>query len=716
VKATDLGSAQVLKHLDMFLVSDAFGDIHLDSRGMGLYDGDTRILSCSVLRIAGERPVVLYSDPGGSWRGVVQATNPEFRKDPGDKMGGDERILRQTISIARERTIAEAYRERLDIENHGPITFDCNVELEFDADYADIFEVRGYSRPARGKLLPIEATADGGLVFGYLGLDGVTVRTHFAFDPAPTLQPARDDQDGSVVARWTSLLRPGERRQIAWSVHASREPAQRVHALDPDALDPANAHASWLSTSSVIETDHELVNQVILRSLDDLCLLESTDPLGDRFIAAGVPWFSTLFGRDSLITSLQTVSFAPRLAIQSLEILAKRQATAVDAWRDAEPGKILHEFRTGEMSRTGELPFAPYYGSIDSTPLWLILLGETHDWTGDDGLVDRLWPNALAALEWIDRWGDRDGDGFVEYERRAETGLRNQGWKDSIDSIRWLDGTLAETPIALAEVQGYVFDAKRRIARLARRRGEAGLADRLENEASVLQRRFAEHFRLPDGSIAMALDGAKRAVDTIGSNAGHALWSGIVQAEHAPAVAAALGSSAMVSGWGLRTFAADQPGYNPIGYHTGTVWPHDTAIAAAGLRRYGFDDAADVLSSGMLAAAQHFSAFRLPELFCGFDRASTGAPIAYPVACSPQAWAAGAALMLIRTMLGLQADAPNRRLTLDRPILPAGLTKVVIRGLWVGDASCDLLLHRWRGLTSAEVLRKDAQLEVVVRL
>jgi glycogen debranching enzyme len=715
-KATDLGSAQVLKHLDMFLVSDAFGDIHLDSRGMGLYDGDTRILSHSVLRIAGERPVVLYSDPGASWRGIVQATNPEFRKDPGDKMGGDERILRQTISIARERTVAEAYRERLTIENHGPITFDCNVELEFDADFADIFEVRGYSRPARGTLLSIEATADGGLVFGYVGLDGVTVRTHCAFDPAPTLEPTRDDQGGSVIARWTSLLRPGETRQIAWTVHASRDPAQSVLALDPDALDPAHAHASWLSNSSVIETDHELINEVIRRSLDDLCLLESTDPIGDRFIAAGVPWFTTLFGRDSLITSLQTVSFAPRLAIQSLEILAKRQATTVDAWRDAEPGKILHEFRTGEMSRTGELPFAPYYGSIDSTPLWLILLGETHDWTGDDGLVDRLWPNALAALEWIDRWGDRDGDGFVEYERRAETGLRNQGWKDSSDSIRWLDGSLAETPIALAEVQGYVFDAKRRIAGLARRRGEAALAERLENEASVLQRRFAERFRLPDGSIAMALDGAKRAVDSIGSNAGHALWSGIVRAEDAPAAAAALGSSAMVSGWGLRTFGANQPGYNPIGYHTGSVWPHDTAIAAAGLRRYGFDDAADVLSSGMLAAAQHFPAFRLPELFCGFDRASTGAPIAYPVACSPQAWAAGAALMLIRTMLGLQADAPNRRLTLDRPILPAGLTKVVIRGLRVGDASCDLLLHRWRGLTSAEVLRKDAWLEVVVRL
>ncbi len=716
MKATDLGSAQVLKHLGIFVVSDRFGDIHPDARGMGLYDGDTRILSCSALRIAGERPVVLYSDPGASWRGIVQATNPELRKDPGDKMGGDGRILRQTISIARERTVAEAYRERLTIENHGPITFECDIELELDADFADIFEVRGYARPGRGTLLPIEATSEGGLDFGYLGLDGVRVRSHLTFEPVPTLGPGRDEQGGSVAARWTGPLRPGERREITWTVRASREPAQSAPGLDPDALDPARAHARWLGDCSTIETDHELISEVIRRALDDLCLLESTDPLGDRYVAAGVPWFATLFGRDSLITSLQAVSFAPQLAIQALEILAKRQATAVDAWRDAEPGKILHELRTGEMSRTGELPFAPYFGSIDSTPLWLILLGETHDWTGDDGLVDRLWPNALAALEWIDRWGDRDGDGLVEYERRGETGLLNQGWKDSSDSIRWRDGTFAETPIALAEVQGYVFDAKRRIARLARRRGDGVLAERLEADASLLQRRFAERFLLPDGAIAMALDGAKRAVDGIGSNGGHALWSGIVREEDAPAAAGALGSSAMVSGWGLRTFAAAQAGYNPIGYHTGSVWPHDTAIAAAGLRRYGFDEAADALASGLLAAAQHFPAFRLPELFCGFDRVATGAPIAYPVACSPHAWAAGSVLMLLRTMLGLQADAANRRLTLDRPILPAGLTKVILRGIRVGDASCDLLLHRWRGLTSAEVLRKDAGLEVVVRL
>ena len=718
VRATDLGSAQVLKHHDLFLLSDAFGDIHPDSRGLGLYDGDTRVLSCSVLRVAGERPVVLHSDPGGSWRGTVIATNAELRKDPGDKMGSDGSIERQTISIGRERTLSDAYRERLEIQNHGPVTFELDIQLELDMDAADIFEVRGYARAARGKLLPIEATTDGGLSFGYAGLDGVTVRAVVTFDPVPVLGPSPDATGGAVVATWTSSLGPGERRIVEWNVRTSHDPPTPRELAPPhaDAADPARVHATWLAGNVSVETDHEVVNNVIRRSMDDLCLLGSTDSDGRSFIAAGVPWFASLFGRDSLITSLQSVAFAPRLAVQTLEILAAGQATAVDAWRDAEPGKILHEFRTGEMTRTGELPFSPYYGSIDSTPLWLILLGETYDWTGDDALVDRLWPNVLAALHWIDEWGDRDGDGFVEYERRAPSGLLNQGWKDSSDAFRWMDGTPAQTPIALAEVQGYVFDAKRRMARLARRRGDDALADRLEAEAAALKRRFAEHFLLPGGFIAMALDGAKRPLDTIGSNAGHCLWTGIVEAEHAGGVVEVLGSAEMASGWGLRTLATDQPGYNPIGYHTGTVWPHDTAIAAAGARRYGFDVVGGKLSGGLLAAAQLFPAYRLPELFCGFDRETTTAPVAYPVACSPQAWAAGAPLMLIRTMLGLRADSSARQLTLEKPDLPPDITKIVVRGLRVGTASCDLLLHRWRGLTSAEVLRKDGPLEVIVRL
>ena len=723
IRATDLGSAQVLKHRDLFLLSDGFGDIHPDSRGLGLYDGDTRVLSCSVLRVAGERPVVLHSDPGGSWHGTVIATNAELRKDPGDKMGQDGSIARRTISIGRERTLSDAYRERLEIQNHGPFAFDLDVELELDMDAADIFEVRGYARPKRGTLLPIEMETAGTLVFGYLGLDGVTVRTRIEFDPAPAFAPSPDYDGGAVVAMWDGLLAPGDSRIVTWRVSTTRESAAGVASTasgttaDPASTDPGAVHAAWREETVDIETDHEVVNQVIRRSMDDLCLLRSTTADGDEFIAAGVPWFATLFGRDALITSLESVAFAPRLAVETLTVLARHQATALDPWRDAEPGKILHEFRTGEMTRTGELPFSPYYGSVDSTPLWLILLGETHDWTGDDALVDRLWPNVLAALGWIDDWGDRDGDGFVEYERRAASGLANQGWKDSGDAIRWADGSLAATPIALAEVQGYVFDAKRRVARLARGRGEFDLADRLEIQAAALKRRFAEAFTLPDGYLAMALDGDKRPVDTIGSNAGHCLWSGIVETgAAAAAVVETLGSPAMSSGWGLRTFGADQPGYNPIGYHIGTVWPHDTAFAAAGARRYGFDGVGGRLSGDLLAAAHHFPAYRLPELFCGFDRASTGAPVAYPVACSPQAWAAGSPLMLIRTMLGLHADAALGQLTLEKPDLPKDITKIVVKGLRVGDASCDLLLHRWRGLTSAEVLRKDGPLEVIVRL
>lgn len=720
IRATDLGSAQVLKHQDLFLLSDGYGDIVLDSRGLGLYHGDTRVLSCSVLRIAGERPVVLHSDPGGSWRGTVITTNAEFRKDPGDKMGQESSIARQTISIGRERTLSDAYRERLDIQNHGPVTFELEVELELDMDAADIFEVRGYARPARGKLLPIRVEADGGLTFAYTGLDDITVRTRVMFDPPPELSAPADAGMGSIVARWAGDLAPGASRVITWEVSASRDPGDGplppAALADRDDADPGATHAAWHAETVDIETDHEVINHVIRRSMDDLCLLRSTTSDGDPFIAAGVPWFATLFGRDALVTSLQTVAFAPRLATETLEVLAKHQARDVDAWRDAEPGKILHEFRIGEMTRTGELPFSPYYGSIDSTPLWLILLGEVHDWTGDDALVDRLWPNVLAALAWIDDWGDRDGDGFVEYERRAPSGLMNHGWKDSGDAIRWADGTLASTPIALAEVQGYVYDARRRIARLARARGDFDLADRLEGQAGQLRKRFAEAFTLPGGYLAMALDGDKRPVDTIGSNAGHCLWSGIVEPGAAKVIAEALGSPAMSSGWGVRTLASDQAGYNPIGYHTGTVWPHDTAIAAAGARRYGFDAVGGRLSGGLLAAAHHFPAYRLPELFCGFDRDSTGAPVAYPVACSPQAWAAGAPLMLIRTMLGLHADASLGQLTLEKPDLPKDITKVVVKGLKVGEASCDLLLHRWRGLTSAEVLRKDGPLEVIVRL
>jgi glycogen debranching enzyme len=408
----------------------------------------------------------------------------------------------------------------------------------------------------------------------------------------------------------------------------------------------------------------------------------------------------------------------PDVARETLRVLADWQATEDDPDRDMEPGKILHELRVGELARTGELPHRPYYGSVDATPLWLVLLDETYRWTGDLEMVRSLWPNALAALKWIDTYGDRDGDGFVEYERRTPAGLLNQGWKDSGDAIRHRDGSVAVAPIALVEVQGYVYDAKRRMASLAERLDEPELAKRLNLEADELRRRFDEAFWMPDVQFyAIALDRDKRQVGTIGSNPGHCLWSGIVPAERADAVVDRLLDPSMDCGWGIRTYASGQPGYNPVGYHTGAVWPHDNALIAAGMKRVHRHDAADRIASRIFEAAQHSPDFRLPELFCGFDRGLAEMPVPYPVACSPQAWSAATSLSLLQTMLGMHADAARDLLELDRPHLPAWLGKVTVHELQVGERTVDLLFHRWRGsTTSAEVLRRDGPLELVIRV
>jgi len=569
------------------------------------------------------------------------------------------------------------------------------------------------------------------------GLDGRRRSTHIAFsEPAQAFGPIdnrSDDQvlsGGSVRFTWELSLEPGERHELGWTIWpTTTETSDRRAADDRPATlfpepprvtgdDGAGAYHAWGRGTTAIQTDHELFNLTLNRSLADLRLLINDGPGPDqRYVAAGVPWFATLFGRDALISSFQSLAFRPQIAVETLEVLAAYQATESDDWRDADPGKILHELRTGEMALAGELPHTPYYGSIDSTPLWLILFAATYDWTGDKAFVDKLWPNALRALEWIDRYGDLDGDGFVEYERRSSRGLVNQGWKDSGDCIRDRHGTLATVPVALAEVQGYVFDAKRRIAELAAMRGDETLAARLRSEAEVLRRRFEDAYWVEDERYyAMALDGAKRQMDAFGSNAGQCLWSGIASPARARDVADRLMSPAMFSGWGIRTYAADQPGYNPIGYHTGSVWPHDTSLIAAGLKRYGFDEESNRLVGHVFQAAQHFPDFRLPELFCGFDRDHSALPVPYPVACSPQAWAAGASFLFVETMLGLRAKAGQHELELHHPKLPDWLGKVTLTNLRVGDASVDLLFHRWRGTTSAEVLRKVGDVSVTIRL
>jgi glycogen debranching enzyme len=747
VPATDLGSVLTLKHGTLFLLTDHFGDIHPDTRGLGLYRGDTRILSCASVRLNGTRLALLQAPAGATYQGAIEMTNPGPR-DVHEKIQpeADVELARRTLGVRRERLLAGALRERLRIVNHAEHPAPVEVELEFGNDGADIFEVRGYPRPERGLLRAIAADASGRrIAFRYDGLDGVRRTTHVAFSEAAVVRPSGSEGEGEapagsqVAVRWRFTLEPGVERTVEWRVWDEARPIPAGLEADVETTDlaagdgaadlfpsappvrgdeAAAAYHAWTRGTTAVESDHELFNLTIRRSVADLRLLvnDGPDP-GERYVAAGVPWFATLFGRDAIIISLQSLAFRPQIAIETLGVLAARQATAIDDWRDAEPGKILHELRTGEMARAGELPFTPYYGSIDSTPLWLVLLGATFDWTGDRALLDRFWPNAMAALEWIDRYGDRDGDLFVEYARRSERGLVNQGWKDSADAVRDRRGRLVDAPIALVEVQGYVYEAKRRMSHLATVRGDNELAARLDREAEALRTKFEDSFWVDDlAYYAMALDGEKNQADAISSNPGHCLWTGIVAPDRAQHVADRLVDRGLFSGWGVRTYAAQQPGYNPIGYHTGTVWPHDTSLVAAGLKRYGFHDEANLLIGRVLEAAQQVPAFRLPELFCGFERDETSVPVPYPVACSPQGWAAAAPFLFLQTMLGLAPHADRRELELRRPELPSWLKSVRLSNLRVGEAVVDLLFHTYRGTTSAEVLRKAGDLSITIRL
>ena len=727
VPATDLGNVEVAKAGNLYLLTDQRGDIRIDGRGLGLYDLDTRILCTSILRLNGSPLTLLRGPHQSDGADIIQLTNPELRRNPEDKRAVEPSLARRDLSLTRARHIDGGLRELVTVVNYSATVEHLELELGFGVDMADIFEVRGYPRAARGTLQPIVLEGDRA-TFAYDGVDGLR-RTTTVDASGATLEPVDDAEiwpAATVLATWRLSLEPGARQTIGWrriaaSVADEGSPAVVGRARVPLAttrLRASEAAGERPFDAPRIQSDHELLDRTLVRSLADLATLRNDGPGdGESYLAAGIPWFATLFGRDSLIASLETVAFMPSLAVATLEVLARLQATRNDPWHDAEPGKILHEMRTGEMARAGETPHDAYYGSIDSTPLWLILLAETHAWTGDDALLDRLWPNALAALGWIEQSGDLDGDGFVEYQRRSKLGLLNQGWKDSGDSVRHLDGRPAVGPIALAEVQGYVFAAYRSMARLARHRGDLALAERLDVAATTLQARFDAAFWLPDaGFYAMALDGDKRQVASITSNPGQALWTGIIPAERAPIVAERLLAPDMFSGWGIRTFAAGQAGYNPVGYHTGSIWPHDNALIAAGLKASGAADSANLLAGRLIESAQWFPDLRLPELFCGFAREDVGAPVAYPVACSPQAWSAAAPFYLLHTMLGLRANAAARRLELLRPTLPEWLGKLTITGLPVGDDSVDLLVHRWRGRTSAELLGRRGSIEVIIHV
>jgi glycogen debranching enzyme len=694
---------RTLKHDDTFVVLDSHGDIGASAGGPdGLFHGDTRFLSRLELSLNGMQPLLLGSNVRDDNTFLtIDLTNPDVYVDDHLVLPKDTLHVVRTIFLWRDT----AY-QRLAIRNHGERPVDVRLTLQFDSDFADLFEVRGLQRQRRG-VAGRRVTAPTTTVLNYEGLDGERRRTTLSFDPTPSELDA-------TTASYRISLAPNEARPIFFCVGCGvPEPSTPV----PFLRGLRAAHRNLRSAShgaSTVETSNDLFNEVLCRSMSDLCMLMTNTPQG-RYPYAGIPWYSTTFGRDGLITALQMLWFDPGVARGVLRRLASFQATADDPASDAQPGKILHEMRGGEMAALGEIPFGLYYGSVDSTPLFVLLAGLYAERTGDDETVAALWPNIEAALAWIDGPGDSDGDGFVEYYRATEKGLANQGWKDSYDAIFHADGRLAEGPIALAEVQGYVYCAKHMAARCAERLGHGKQARHLEAQADALAQRFDARFWCPElGTYAMALDGNKQRCRVRSSNAGQVLFTGIARPERAAEVADLLLRPQFFTGWGIRTIANTEARYNPMSYHNGSVWPHDNALIALGLARYGRQRAVERLFKGLFEAATYMDMRRLPELFCGFQRGRGRGPTLYPVACAPQAWASATPFTLLEASLGLQFDPAANEIRLRNPRLPEFLDEVVLRNLRLREASVDLKVNRHDTEVSVEILRRRGQVQVSV--
>ncbi len=697
---------QVLKNDQTFAMFDRFGDIQVLAPGKeGLYHNDTRYLSHQELTIDGVRPLHLGSsvEESNSLL-VIDLMNPDL---PGRE--GRAPLAKGTLHIFRAKLLWHGVcHEHVRVTHHGSEPTTVRLEFSFDGDFVDLFEVRGMKRDKRGERLPPEVSASE-VVLPYGGLDHLLRRTRVHFSP----QPSAIDVGR---AAFELHLEPGTEHHLYCTVSCESEneaPAERI--TYEEALRENNAaRRAWLGGQCTVVTSNPLVNLWLDRSISDLSMLTTMLPTGP-YPFAGVPWYSTTFGRDGIITALEYLWVDPSLARGVLTFLAENQAKDVDPQNDAEPGKILHEARHSEMALTGEIPFGRYYGSVDSTPLFLVLAAAYQHRTGDMALIRSIWPNILMALQWIDKWGDADGDGFVEYARSSDEGLVQQGWKDSHDSIFHADGSMATAPIALCEVQGYVYEGKLAIARVARLMNDAQLAEQLTREAHELRKRFQAAFWCEEiGSYAIALDGDKRHCSVPSSNAGHTLWSGIASHEHAQRIVDGLMGHRFFSGWGIRTIAAGAARYNPMSYHNGSIWPHDNALIATGMARYGRTESAMELLSATFDASLHFDSHRLPELFCGFPRRSGAGPTLYPVACSPQAWAAAAVFGMLQACLGLEIDAKHSEITLQRPRLPAFIDWIRITHLGAPGPSADLLLQRYERNVGVEVVRKDAGVRVTV--
>ncbi|TMK04771.1 MAG: amylo-alpha-1,6-glucosidase [Alphaproteobacteria bacterium] len=691
---------RTLKDGDTFIVVDSHGDIGASPGGTdGLFHGDTRFLSRLELLLNGVQPLLLGSNVrDDNSQLTVDLTNPDIYFD--------QRLVLPKDTLHVVRTIflwGDTAYQRLAIRNYGDHVVDLQLTILFDSDFADLFEVRGLHRSKHGLIGHASGAATGVLI--YDGLDGKRRQSALNFDP----QPAELTQ---TSASYAIQLSPKAAKAVFLTVGcgipAPPKPVPFLRGLR--AAHRALRRAS--QNASTVVSSNEIFNEIVCSSMADLCMLMTQTPQG-RYPYAGIPWYSTTFGRDGLITALQTLWLDPRIAEGVLRRLAAFQATTYEDASDAQPGKILHEMREGEMAALGEVPFGLYYGSVDATPLFVMLAGLFAERTGDDAIIVELWPAIEAALSWIDGPGDLDGDGFLEYYRATERGLANQGWKDSEDAIFHSDGRLAKGPIAVAEVQGYVYCAKQVLARCAERLGWTERARLLKAEADQLAERFDTSFWCPElGTYALALDGDKEPCRVRSSNAGQVLFTGIARFDRAVEVADGLLRPEFFSGWGIRTIANSEARYNPMSYHNGSIWPHDNALIALGLARYDLKRSLERMFAGLFDAATYFEMRRLPELFCGFQRSRGRGPTHYPVACSPQAWASATPFTLIEASLGLQFDPAANEIRLRNPRLPPFLDELVLRNLMLKQSSVDLKVRRHANEVSVEILERRGQIQV----
>jgi len=694
--------ALVLKNEETFGIFDRYGDIDATERSQeGVYFHGTRYLSRLKLTHLDSRPLLLSSTVRND--NVLLAadmTNPDILSD------GSLLLSRGTLHIYRQQFLwKDCLYVSLSVRNYAVTPVVIGFALEFGADFADIFEVRGQRREHRG-VLKDPRVVPGGVVLEYCGLDSATRHTVIRSSPPPE----------AILAsgfHFRLELPPEKDRHVELCFAFELDHRTAACSDFASGLEAASSAEAATGLAPRISTSNVQFDAWINRSRADLNMLLTKGPCG-LYPYAGVPWFSTPFGRDGIITALECLWLAPQIARGVLSYLAATQAKDLSPERDAEPGKILHEAREGEMAASGEIPFGRYYGSIDSTPLFLMLAGAYYRRTGDLGFIQSLWPNIDLASRWIDEYGDADHDGFVEYRRQTDKGLVNQGWKDSHDAIFHADGRLAEGPIALCEVQGYVYQAKLSVADIAGALGHLEIAQRKKSEAVDLKETFEQAFWCdPISMYALALDGEKRQCQVKTSNAGQCLFTGIAGKAHAQKIAGQLGTDSFFSGWGVRTVASSESRYNPMSYHNGSVWPHDNTLIAAGLARYRLTPLAARILGGFFDASGMMSLNRLPELFCGFSRRPGKGPTLYPVACSPQAWSAGAVFLLLQSSIGLSIDAIENHIVLTSPVLPSFLESVRIQNIEVGDASVDLMLFRSGNAVAVTVERRSGEVDVL---